>query len=262
MTNLELAASGREPRRAEAPLAAAEAFYAAALRTLKRSRIPFLLGGTYAVNAYVPLKRRTKDIDVFCKPGDFPRIVSMFQQLGYRAEIEDERWIAKVRKGRWYLDVIFSSAAGAATVGEPWFAESRAARILGIEVRLLPPTELVWSKAFIQDRHKYDGADVAHLILRHGERIDWRRLLGYMDQYWEVLLIHVLNFRFVYPTERERVPRWLLDELLARLSRQIELPTPQTRICRGRLYSRDDYLIDVAEWGFADIVGGEKERKR
>lgn len=261
MTNLELAEVDRGSRRAE-PLGPAESFYAEALRALKRSRIPFLLGGTYAVNAYVALNRRTKDIDVFCTPGDFPRIIALFQRLGYRTEIEDERWIAKVRKGRWYLDVIFSSAAGAVTVGELWFAESHAARILGVEVRLLPPTELVWSKAFVQDRYKYDGADVAHMILRHSERIDWRRLLSYMDQYWEVLLIHVLNFRFVYPTERERIPRWLLDELLARLTRHIELPTPQTRVCRGRLFSRDDYRIDVAEWGFADIVGGEKERKR
>ena len=26
-----------------------------------------------------------------------------------------------------------------------------------------------------------------------------------MEQYWEVLLIHVLNFRFIYPSERDRV---------------------------------------------------------
>ena len=34
-----------------------------------------------------------------------------------------------------------------------------------------------------------------------------RRLLSYAEQYWEVLLIHVLNFRFIYPTERDRIPQ-------------------------------------------------------
>jgi hypothetical protein len=30
---------------------------------------------------------------------------------------------------------------------------------------------------------------------------------------------------------------------------------PQTRICRGRMFSHADYQIDVQEWGFADITG-------
>ena len=34
-----------------------------------------------------------------------------------------------------------------------------------------------------------------------------------MEPHWEVLLTHLLNFRFVYPTERDLVPRWLMEEL-------------------------------------------------
>lgn len=93
------------------------------------------------------------------------------------------------------------------------------------------------------------------MILRQNNRIDWNRLLIYMDQYWEVLLVHVLNFRFIYPSERDLVPRWLLDELLLRTPEQADLPPPETRVCRGRLFSSDDYRIDVGEWGFADVVG-------
>ena len=33
-------------------------------------------------------------------------------------------------------------------------------------MRLTPPTEFIVSKAFIQDRYRYDGADVAHTILK------------------------------------------------------------------------------------------------
>jgi hypothetical protein len=114
---------------------------------------------------------------------------------------------------------------------------------------------LIWAKAFVQDRNKYDGADVAHLILRQHEQVDWKRLLGLFEQYWEVLLMHILNFRFIYPTQRECVPRWLLDELLDRVEAHANLPVPQVKVCRGRLYSRTDYAIDVHQWGFADVVG-------
>ena len=65
-----------------------------------------------------------------------------------------------------------------------------------------------------------------------------------------------------YKDEREKIPRWLLDELLSRLHHQINLPTPRIKTCRGRLYSKTDYAVDVVEWGFADLVGGENERKR
>ncbi|MBY0432121.1 MAG: hypothetical protein K2Q10_13040 [Rhodospirillales bacterium] len=245
----------------------AEAFYAESLRQLRQSSIPFLLGGTFAVCSYTGLNRPTKDLDVFCRAGDYPRILNHFQRLGCDSEVEDERWIAKVRKGDYFFDVIFNSTTAVTPINEHWFAEAHTTRVYGVEVQITPPTELVWSKVFVQDRTKYDGADIAHLILRQHPHIDWRRLLSYMDQYWEVLLIHILNFRFIYPTERECVPRWILDELLKRLEERANLPVAQMKVCRGRLYSRNDYQIDVSQWGYADVVGephrhpGQGERK-
>src|SRR4051794_15502479 len=78
----------------------AEAFYAEALQELTRLGLPFLLAGTYALSAYTGITRPTKDLDVFCKAGDYPRILAHFQSLGYAVEIEDERWLGKVYKGR------------------------------------------------------------------------------------------------------------------------------------------------------------------
>ena len=69
---------------------------------------------------------------------------------------------------------------------------------------------------------------------------DWRRLLGYMDLHWEVLLVHLLNFRWAYPSERENVPRWLMDELIVRLKQQLDLPSSRWKICRGRIFSERD----------------------
>ena len=247
--------TGAPPPASELAPADADAFYADSLRILHDSQIPFLVAGTFAVNCFTGINRATKDLDVFCKAGDFPRILLHFKDQGFETEIEDERWIAKVRRGACFFDVIFASATAVVTVTDAWLQESHPAELYGVPVQLTPPTEMIWSKAMLQNRHRYDGADIAHLILRQTDRIDWQRLLNHMEQYWEVLLIHVLNFRFIYPSERDRVPRWLVDELLLRARQQADLPLPQTKICRGRLFSPEDYRVDVTQWGFADVVG-------
>jgi hypothetical protein len=232
-----------------------EAFYADSLVHLKKSGVPFMVAGTYAVSSYTGIRRPTKDLDVFCRAGDYPRILKYFQELGHRTVVLDERWIAKVKKGRETFDVIFNSRTAATPITDSWFAEKHTCQIYGTEVQLVSPTELVWSKVFVQNRERYDGADIAHVILKQHAHIDWRRLLGYMEQYWEVLLIHLLNFRFIYPTERACVPDWLFDELMQRLANQRDMPQSKTPVCRGRLFSPPDYLIDITDWGFADLVG-------
>ena len=236
----------------------AEAFYIDALRELVQLGLPFLLAGTYALSAYTGITRRTKDLDIFCKAGDFPRILNYFKQLGYAVTVEDERWLGKVHKGRHFFDVIFASSNGTMPVGDDWFENARRVAIFGTELQIVGPTELVWSKCFIQLRHRYDGADVAHTILKCHQEIDWRKLLAYMEVHWEVLLAHLVNFRWIYPSERDAVPNWLMEELLSRMRAQLELPPSDMKVCRGRMFSRVDFEIDVKEWGFAD-VGGEGE---
>jgi hypothetical protein len=81
-----------------------------------------------------------------------------------------------------------------------------------------------------------------------------------MELYWEVLLMALLNFRFIYPSERHLVPRWLMEELLARLKDQMMVKPPGKRVCRGRIFSPRDYSIDVEQWGFSEAVGNLEEQ--
>ena len=239
----------------------AEAFYDHALDELIALGAPFLVAGTYAVSAYTGITRETKDLDIFCKAGDFLHILTHFNDLGFLVRVEDERWLGKVFDEDVFFDVIFASSNGTMPIGEHWFERARQGEILGKQVRIVGPTELVWSKCFIQSRDRFDGADVVHLILKAHDQIEWRGLLDYMEAYWEILLIHLLNFRWVYPTERDKVPDWLLDDLLDRVAKQRNLPPPQSRVCRGRMLSKLDYRVDVEEWGFADISGESKSGK-
>ena len=239
----------------------AEDFYIRGLKLLAESRIPFLLSGTYAVTAFTGITRPTKDLDIFCKASDYPRILSFFKQQGFEIAIEDERWLAKVYEGQWFFDVIFSARSASIPVSDDWFEGAPEIEVYGTRVRITKPTELIWSKVFLQDRYRYDGADVAHVILKKSDEIDWKKLMAYMELHWEVLLTHLLNFRYIYPSERDLVPRWVMKELTDRLCAHLEMPPPQVKVCRGRVFSPRDYITDITEWGFADVVGlGLEER--
>jgi len=230
-------------------------FYVESLKLLNESRVPFLLSGTYALSCFTGIIRPTKDLDVFCKPSDAPKILAFFQDRGYGIEMEDERWIGKVWRGDNFFDVIFNISSANIPITDEWFTEVHEVEVYGTTVRVTPPTQFILSKLFLQTRYRYDGADVVHTILRKHDQIDWKWLLTAMELYWEVLLINILNFRFVYPTERDLVPRWLFEELIERLLAQDKMPPAGVKICRGRALSPTDFVIDVSEWGFADVVG-------
>ena len=245
----------------------AERFYADALRALVRGRVPFMIGGAYALRVYAGIVRHTKDLDVFCTRRDHARVVRTLAKSGERVHREDPTWIVKVFRGDLFIDVIYSSGNGICAVDQLWFEHARSARLLGSRVRLIPPEEMIWSKAFVQDRYRFDGADIAHIIRRQGRTLDWQRLLDRMGPEWEVLLAHLVNFRFAYPSEREAVPAWLLHELLSRLEHsQSEVDRAPglapAAVCRGTLFTPHDYVPDVTAWGYADARADIARRAR
>lgn len=228
-----------------------ERFYSNVLTDLLEAGLPFMIGGGYAVNLYTSARRPTKDLDIFTTPPQFPRLLSHLQHNNQVSA--DEPWLGKVHCGRDFVDIIFGSSNGAVPVREEWFQHARQAQVLGHLVPVISPTELFWSKAFIQKRNRHDGSDIVNLILKQRDEIDWGRLIAYMNPYWEVLLCHLLTFRWIYPSERDAIPAWLLDDLLERLSQQRKAPPPAPRLCRGRLFSSSDYRNAIEKWGFLSI---------
>ena len=242
------------------PAPAAEAFYSEVLKLMETSGIRFLVSGTYALASYTGIDRPTKDVDVFAKAGDALKLLHHFKEHDFDVEIVDERWLSRITRGELFVDVITNMPTDTTHVTDEWFVNAPETELFGAKVRLVPPTQFVWSKIFVQDHHRYDGADVAHMILRCHEAIDWRQLLSHMELYWEVLLMALLNFRFVYPCERNHVPKWLMDELLERLRDQYDVKRPGRKVCRGRIFSPRDYAIDVEKWGFSEAVGNLEEK--
>jgi hypothetical protein len=238
----------------------AEAFYSEVLQLMAESRIPFLVSGTFALASYTGIDRPTKDVDVFAKAGDALKLLHYFKEHGFDVEIVDERWLSRITRGELFVDIITNMPTVTTHVTDEWFEGAPTSELFGAKVRLVPPTQFIWSKIFVQDHHRFDGADVAHMILKKHDQINWEQLLKPMELYWEVLLMALLNFRFVYPSERHMVPRWLMEELLERLRDQAEMKGPGKKVCRGRIFSPRDYAIDIEKWGFSEAVGNLEEQ--
>jgi hypothetical protein len=65
----------------------AHAFYREALELLNNSGAQYMLGGAFAFFHYTGIFRDTKDLDVFCKWSEFPKIMKFFAGLGYKTEL-------------------------------------------------------------------------------------------------------------------------------------------------------------------------------
>jgi hypothetical protein len=236
---------------------AAREFYLSIMRTLDAAGLPFLVGGAYALGHYTGIERHTKDFDIFVRREEYAPIMQALSAAGYRTELTFPHWLGKASCEHGYVDVIFSSGNGVAHVDAAWYRHAAAGVVFGLPVRLCPVEEMIWSKAFIMERERYDCADIMHLLLARAGELDWVRLLNRFADHWRVLFAYLCLFGFVYPSERARIPAWVLRELSARLAREVDSAPAGERLCQGTLLSREQYLIDVQRWGFADARAGK-----
>jgi hypothetical protein len=230
--------------------ASALELYVSTLRALGAARIRFAVGGAFALRHYAGVSRETKDLDVFLMRRDLDAALAALRDIGHTTEITFPHWLAKAHAGEHFVDIIFDSANGLCPVDEAWFEHAAVGTVFGVPVLLCPIEEVIWTKSFVMERERFDGADICHLIEAQGRTVDWRRLIERYGASWRVLLGHLVFFSFVYPSERDAVPAWVFEELIARAraSRGAE----EDPSCRGTLLSREQYLLDVRERGYAD----------
>ena len=227
-------------------------FYRDAMEVLNRAKVPFLVGGAFAFIHQAGIDKSTKDLDIFARPSDVQRLLEACATAGYETELVFSHWLAKIRSPEGFIDVIFSSGNGIAAVDDGWFEHAAPGEVLSVSVQIAPPEETIWSKAFVMERERYDGADVSHLILAIGERLDWDRLVQRFGPHWRVLLGHLILFGFIFPSARSRVPEGVMRDLLQRLEAEVGAPDSPEPVCYGTLLSWSQYLGDVLGGTFRD----------
>jgi Nucleotidyl transferase of unknown function (DUF2204) len=226
-------------------------FYRDCMELLQRANVPFLMGGAYALGVHTGIHRDTKDFDLFLRRGDFDLALETFSRNGYESEKTFPHWLGKVKKNELCIDLIYRAGNGLCEVDDLWFQRGRDAQAFGLAVKVCAPEELIWMKAFIMERERYDGADIAHLFESCADQLDWNHLKARFASHWPVLLSHMILFQYIYPSERARVPNRMLEELLGRWGEESRVSAPD-RVCRGTLLSREQYLPDVRERRFRD----------
>ena len=221
------------------------------MTALQDGHVPFLIGGAYVVEAYAGVSRRTKDFDVYVRPNHVRPALDALARAGYETELTFPHWLAKARRGRNYVDLIFRAGNGLCEVDDSWFERAYNHQLLGLNVKLCAPEEMIWMKAFIMERERFDGADIAHILVSCANKLDWQHLVQRFGPDWRVLLSHLILFGYIYPTEQARIPKSVMEDLAFRL-REEPSTDGQERLCRGTLLSRKQYLVDVHTWGFRD----------
>lgn len=230
--------------------------YKRALQALNEAGVPYVVAGAYAIYEHTGIYRQTKDLDLFCEPSALAPAMKALREAGFRTRLEQSHWLAKALDDPYFVDIIYGMGNGLALIDSDWYAHSVPAILAATPVRVAPPEELIWHRLFINERHRHDMADIAHLILTRGHLMDWDRLLARTGEHWPLLLSQVQMFRYVYPGYREQIPMRVVKELLERAERDALVPAARDRehdTTRGTLISRFSFAIDVNEWGFRDL---------
>jgi nucleotidyltransferase DUF2204 len=230
-----------------------ERLYYDVLRLLTANRVPFAVSGAFALQEHTGVGRPAKDLDIFLTSEAAVQALDTLSKDGFRCEVCDPVWLAKVHRDDFFVDFITGMSNAALTVTDSWIARARPAVILGISTRILAPEELLASKMFVVRRERFDGADIAHIIFATHGRLDWSRILELAGTHWEMLFSTLLLFRYIYPAQSHYVPLPGWTQLVDRLMLKILNPDPSARF-RGSLVDHNMFAIDVNEWGLDDLL--------
>jgi hypothetical protein len=226
----------------------ATGFFGRVLDAMLDARIPFVVGGSYAHCRHVGIERDIKDLDLMIMERAWPAVERTLGARDITTDLTFPHWLGKALHDGLQVDVIFNGGNGLTAVDRDWFKYAVPDRILGRAVKLAPVEELLWSKSFVMERERFDGADVLHLLRAFADRLDWDRLCRRFAGHEGVLRAHLMLFNYVYPGETHRVPDWvdraLSDAMLADCA--------PAALCRGTRLSRAQYLVDVEDWGYID----------
>jgi hypothetical protein len=223
------------------------------LLALNREKVPYSVGGAFALHWYSGFWRVAKDLDLFLEPSHVEEAMRVLNGLGFATRVRHEQWLAEALLDRQKVDLIFGMGNWLGHVDRGYLDRAPRGIILGVPVRVVPAEELIYSKAFVASRERYDAADIFHLLIATASTLDWDHLLALFGEHWELLLSDLVMFRYVYPSHRELIPAWVLDDLLARFQRTRIRPWTGGKLCRGFLLDGiGTYSLDVKEWGYRD----------
>lgn len=143
------------------------------IEALEENGIPYaLIGGVAAKSLGRP--RITHDIDIFVRPDDAEKVLSVLGQRGFTSQKRDPYWLFKAWKDDILVDVIFKSS------GDIYFDEevrSHVRRLPYLDhfVNAISPEDFIVIKAAAHQEHNPHHWHDALAVLKQGN-LDWEYL--------------------------------------------------------------------------------------
>lgn len=225
------------------------AIYRDAIQALRRAGIRFLLGGGFALAAYIGRWRDTKDIDFYIMQEDREKTVDVLTKAGFDDLFSrmpyDRKWIYRSTRGGVIVDIIWAMANQRAQTDALWFERAQKAIVRGEELSVLPMEEFLWCKLYIMQRDHCDWMDVFNLVYAVGPRINWSHLLARLEEDWPLLKGMLTVYGWLCPRHAQHLPE--------SLRKKLKLPKPAVSQ-KKRNHIR---LLDTRGW-FAAILPKNK----
>ena len=233
------------------------ALFREVLELLEGDRVPFAVSGAFALHEHTGIWRDTKDLDLFLPAAEVPHALKALENHGFATEITDPIWLAKARRGDYFVDLITGMSNAVVRVDRWWIERAPRSEIFGVSARVLAPEELIASKVFVTRRERFDGADICHIIYGTRGNFSWKRLLDLLGENWQMLYWYLVLYQYVYPAN-DYVPAEIWEELQQRF--RVELAHPNRALeFRGSLLDENMFAIDLEEWGKRNIL--EEQRR-
>lgn len=236
-----------------------EELFREAIELMQRNKVQCVVSGAFALHEHTGIWRDTKDLDLFMPAQEVARALKLLEQDCFQTEILDPVWLAKARRGDYFVDLITGMSNGVIRVDYSWIKRAVRSEVFGVPIRVLAPEELIASKIFVTRRERFDGADICHVIYGTKGKFDWRHLFHLMGEHWEMLLWILVLYHYVYPAYSEYVPGEIWDELLQRFKVELEHPNKSMQF-RGSLIDERMFAIDVEEWDKRNIIEEYRQR--
>ncbi len=230
-----------------------ESLFREVIELMERNLVPFAISGAFALHEHTGIWRDTKDLDLFLPAAEVARALQLLENDGFVTDIPDAVWLAKARRGEYFVDLITGMSNAVVRVDRSWIERASRSQIFGRSARVLAPEELIASKVFVTRRERFDGADICHIIYGTRGKLNWQRLLDLLGEHWQMLFWYLVLYHYVYPRDADCVPREVWQELQQRFA--AELAGPNRAIdFRGSLIDEHMFAIDVEEWGRRNIL--------
>ena len=177
------------------------------LLAMNGAKIPYVVGGAFALHQHSGFWRAAKDLDLFLPPRYVDRAMETLARAGFPSWRKHPEWLAQVIADQYQVDLIYGMGNWLQFVDEDYIRYAPTGKVLGVRCKIMAAEEVIYSKSFVAARDRYDAGDLFHVLATTARGLDWQRILKRFGDHWEVLSVPPDHVPLRLPLPPGRDPR-------------------------------------------------------